>query len=356
MQLRRLASPYLLILPSFLLATLIILWPLKELVQIATHEVNRFGQLRDFAGAANFQALLADPDFIASAWRTLIWTIGVVGGALVVSAPVALILNQDFYGRGLARVIVMLPWAVSLTMTAIVWRWALSGESGMLNSALRGTGIIDQNIQWLANAATAFPMQILIGILATAACVALFVCTGMIYACLKFLQEWHTPLTVINYAMLGTASGVTAAAALSAWLQPALARPFALAALVAGALAYVLRLASLSRNARLRPKSTLASAIGVKHPRIVQIAQGAMGGSFNTREFFHGRPREVVRAVRWVLLICVFPLPALLMLAGNSLPFLICAFLLQYAGLLAERWYFFAEARHPQNLYYQAIA
>ncbi len=54
----------------------------------------------------------------------------------------------------------MLPWAVSLTMTAIVWRWALSGESGMLNSALRDLGLIDQNIQWLAQAATAFPMQI----------------------------------------------------------------------------------------------------------------------------------------------------------------------------------------------------
>jgi DMSO reductase anchor subunit len=178
----------------------------------------------------------------------------------------------------------------------------------------------------------------------------------MIYACLKFLQEWHTPLTVVNYTMLGTASGLTAAAALAAALQPSLSRSFALAALVVGAIAYGLRLAALARNARLRPKSTLASAIGVKHPRIAQIAQGAMGGSFNTREFFHGRPREVVRAVRWVLLICVFPLPAMLMLAGNSFPFLAGAFLLQYAGLLAERWYFFAEARHPQNLYYQAIA
>ena len=167
MQLRRLASPYILILPSFLLAAFIILWPLKELVQIATHEVNRFGQLRDFAGVANFEALLGDADFIASAWRTLIWTVGVVFGALLISGPVALILNQDFYGRGLARVIVMLPWAVSLTMTAIVWRWAMSGESGMLNSALRGIGAIDGNIQWLADASTAFPVQILIGILAT---------------------------------------------------------------------------------------------------------------------------------------------------------------------------------------------
>ena len=69
-----------------------------------------------------------------------------------------------------------------------------------------------------------------------------------------------------------------------------------------GALGYLSRASpSLARNARLRPKSTLATAIGVKHPKIVQIAQGAMGGSFNTREFFHGRPREVVRAVRWTL-------------------------------------------------------
>lgn len=182
--------------------------------------------------------------------------------------------------------------------------------------------------------------------------VALFVCTGMIYACLKFLQEWHTPLTLVNYTAFGCASGVTAAAALAAWLHPPLAPSYAAAALATGALAYLTRLASLARNARLRPKSTLASAIGVKHPKIVQIAQGAMGGSFNTRELFHGRPREVVRAVRWTFLALAFPVPAVLLLLGEAA----AAFLVQYAGLLAERWYFFAEAKHPQNLYYQAIA
>jgi DMSO reductase anchor subunit len=174
----------------------------------------------------------------------------------------------------------------------------------------------------------------------------------MIYACLPFLQEWRTPLTVVNFILLGCASGLTLAAALAVWLEPSLVRAYALSALVVGALAYLGRLASLWRNVRLRPKSTLATAIGVKHPRITQIAQGAMGGSFNTREFFHGRPREVVRAARWTFLALVFPVPALLLLAGQPL----IAFLAQYAGLLAERWYFFAEAKHPQNLYYQAIA
>jgi len=196
-----------------------------------------------------------------------------------------------------------------------------------------------------------------VGGLAVLASVVLFVCTGMIYACLKFLQEWHTPLTVANFILLGSASGLTAAAALAAWLYPALARPYAAAALIVGALAYLMRLAALARNARLRPRSTLATAIGVKHPKIVQIAQGAMGGSFNTREFFHGRPREVVRAMRWTFLALAFPLPALVLFgAGDSAWAPGAAFLLQYAGLLAERWYFFAEAKHPQNLYYQAIA
>src|SRR5690606_3462342 len=132
---------------------------------------------------------------------------------------------------------------------------------------------------------------------------------------------------------------------------------FVTAALAAGALAYLGRLASLARNARLRPRSTLASAIGVRHSKIAQIGQGAMGGSFNTREFLHGRPAEVVRAARWVLLALVFPVPAALLAAsGGATGMLAAAFVVQYAGLLADRWYFFAEARHPQNLYYQAIA
>jgi multiple sugar transport system permease protein len=159
--------PYLLTLPSLLLAAVVIFWPVWDLIQIATHDVSRFGQLRGYNDFANFSELIGDPDFIAALWRTVLWTVAVVGGALLLSLPVAIILNTDFYGRGLARVIIMLPWAVSLTMTAVVWRWALNGESGMLNSALRDLGLIDQNIQWLAQATTAFPMQVLIGILVT---------------------------------------------------------------------------------------------------------------------------------------------------------------------------------------------
>lgn len=162
-----LTNPYLLILPGFLLAAFIILWPLYQLGTISLNDVNRFGQLRGLNGVENYVNVFTDPDFLGALWRSFIWTGGIVFGTLVISVPVAMILNEDFYGRSLARVIIMLPWAVSLTMTAIVWRWALNGESGMLNSGLQNIGLIDQNIQWLARASTAFPVQIMIGILVT---------------------------------------------------------------------------------------------------------------------------------------------------------------------------------------------
>ena len=118
------------------------------------------------------------------------------------------------------------------------------------------------------------------------------------------------------------------------------------------ALAALSRGATLLRNARLRPTSNLQTAIGIKHPRIAQKAQGAMGGSFNTREFFHGMPQDRLRMLRWGAAVAGFAAPALLL----ALHWPLAAFLLQFAGLLAERWHFFAEARHPQNLYYQSVS
>jgi sulfite dehydrogenase (quinone) subunit SoeC len=182
--------------------------------------------------------------------------------------------------------------------------------------------------------------------------IALFVCTAMIYACLRFLQEWHSPLTVVNYLVLGCASGFTLAAAYAAWAAPQLARPLGLAALGLTLAGLATRGASLARNARLKARSSAQSAIGVKHPRIAQKAQGAIAGSFNTREFFHGRSARLLRSVKWLFLAGAFALPGALLVAG--LPAL--AFIVQFAGLMAERWFFFAQANHPQNLYYQAVS
>ncbi len=162
---RRLA-PLLLILPSLLFAFWIIGYPIFDVTRTSIHDVNRFGQVKEFVGLANYTKLLADPIFQGSFWRTLIWTGGVVAGTVLLSVPIALMLNDDFYGRGLARIIIMLPWAISLTMTAVVWRWALDAQHGMLNATLYRLHLLSQPTKaWLATAGIAFPVEIAIGIL-----------------------------------------------------------------------------------------------------------------------------------------------------------------------------------------------
>ncbi len=192
------------------------------------------------------------------------------------------------------------------------------------------------------------------GLLAAVLALLLYLCTGMIYAAIKAIPQWATPLTPLNYSLLGLASGGLLATAWAAYAAPQ--QVGALGSLTLGltAAAAALRGATLWRNLHLVPKTTLQTAIGVRHPRIVPKAPAAMGGSFNTREFFHGRSTGFVSAVRWTAGLLGFLLPVLALAWGAArwapaaLAFL---FVFQLVGLLAERWSFFAEGQHMQNLY-----
>ena len=196
-----------------------------------------------------------------------------------------------------------------------------------------------------------------IGTVTTAAVFGLFIATGMIYASLKFLQEWASALTVINYTLLGGASGFTLAAAYAAYAAPELTAFYAGWAMIITFAALITRIGSLIRNARIKYKSTIQTAIGVRHTKVQQKSMGMMGGSFNTREFFHGASAVFFKSVKWIFLVLVFPVPLILLWSGmdGSKELLTMAFIVQYVGLLFERWFFFAQANHPQNLYYQTV-
>lgn len=199
-------------------------------------------------------------------------------------------------------------------------------------------------------------LTLLLGAAGTAVCFALFLCTGMIYASIRFLQEWASPLTVVNYTLLGAASGFMLATAFAAFNGVGVTAFYATWTVILTVAALITRSASLIRNARIKRKSTPQTAIGVRHGKIVQKTQGFMGGSFNTREFFHGESPTFVNTIRMTFLMLAFPAPIALLGLGlwqDIGGVLVAAFLIQYAGLLAERWFFFAQANHPQNLYYQ---
>lgn len=201
-------------------------------------------------------------------------------------------------------------------------------------------------------------LSLFVGAINTVLAFSLFICTAMIYACIKFLQEWATPLTVVNYTLLGMASGFALSTVFAAYVESDLINFYGGWSITLTVFAFITRGASLIRNNNIKYKSNLSSAIGIRHTNIKQKAQGSMGGSFNTREYFHGAKPAFFKSIKWVFLVLVFVLPVALLtggLANDMFILFVLAFIVQYIGLIAERWFFFAQANHPQNLYYQTI-
>ncbi len=211
-------------------------------------------------------------------------------------------------------------------------------------------------VLFTSKAGTTLQLSLVVGTAAVVAIFLLFICTAMIYASIKFLQEWACALTVANYLLLGTASGFTLATVFASTNAPDLLALFGNWAIIITAFAFITRGASLIRNARIKAKSTIQTAIGIRHTKIQQKSMGMQGGSMNTRDFFHHSSASFMKFMKWSFMILVFPLPILLLWLGidsANTSLLLAAFVIQYVGLIAERWFFFAQANHPQNLYYQ---
>ncbi len=238
--------------------------------------------------------------------------------------------------------------------SALMWRTSWLSREVIVLPAFIGINVL----WWLA-----LRMGVNTGWLPLAALLLaalLWYCTAMIYACLSFIEEWAQPLTLVNFVLIGLSSGLVLACALGALMGEArfvrLAGP---CALIVTLLAWATRMLSLRHNAALKHKSTLQSATGIRSPKLVQKSMGMSAGSFNTREFFHGRSKSALRHVKLTFILLGFVLPALLalwgLISGGALAWVL-AILLQVPGLLAERWFFFAQAKHPQNLYYQVVS
>jgi multiple sugar transport system permease protein len=155
----------LLIAPSAIVTVVIALVPILLLARMSFSQVSRFGRIGDYVGLQNFARLAADPVLPEIALRTGIWTASVVAGTVLIALPTALILNQRFFGRGLAQFLVLAPWAISLTSMAVVWRRALSDEAGLLNRLAVMTGLIERPIVWLGSVPASFSFEIMIAVL-----------------------------------------------------------------------------------------------------------------------------------------------------------------------------------------------
>jgi len=288
--------------------------------------------------------------------------------ALAVAVLAGLTLSPGFLGTALAVACALLLGGLASSFlhlgrperawrAIMMWRTSWMSREVLLLPAF--IGIVA--LWWLAlRADVGAGWQWLLPLAAILGALLLWYCTAMIYACMRFIQEWAHPLTIINYTLIGLSSGLVLACALAAALGEAgLLRAAAPWALVATLVAWGTRAMALRRNAALKPKSTLQSATGIRNQHLVQKSMGMSAGSFNTREFFHGASQVALRQVKLAFQLLGFALPAAALawgLLGGPAWAWMLALLLQVPGLVAERWFFFAQAQHPQNLYYQSVS
>lgn len=161
------SMPFLWLLPSIVLITVIVIFPIYELFVISISEMSMSGLRKGFNGLTNYAALFEDDTFIMVMKNTLVWTVAVVGISTILSLGIATLLNQNFPGRKLVRAALIVPWAVSLIITAAIWKYILDYNYGTLNLLLTKLGIISENIYWLADPSSSFPAMIGVGIFVT---------------------------------------------------------------------------------------------------------------------------------------------------------------------------------------------
>jgi ABC-type sugar transport system permease subunit len=152
---------YLYILPASLVLALVVVYPLVSLVWISLHRVEPLrGPAQPFIGLDNYSRLLRDGELLGSLGQTLVWTAGSVVLQFALGLVAAVILNESFRGRGIARALLLLPWAMPAIAGAFAWKWLYHAQYGLLNEILTGLGVVERGINWLGDPATAMAAAI----------------------------------------------------------------------------------------------------------------------------------------------------------------------------------------------------
>ncbi len=131
--------------PALILIAVVVLWPIVTMVQTSTQNITPIGVTIGSAGVGNFSKLFSDPNLPSILVRTVLWVVAVVGITMLISLGLAQLFNQQFPGRRVARWALIAPWAASVLMTALIFRWMLQPDNGVINVFLHQLGLVQFN-------------------------------------------------------------------------------------------------------------------------------------------------------------------------------------------------------------------
>ena len=181
--------------------------------------------------------------------------------------------------------------------------------------------------------------------------------TGMIYACLKTIRQWNTPLVPANYLALGYASG-SLLLLLGAVVSGLETLPYIAMSALIMSIAAVLKAIYYFWIGSPGLSPTINTATGLTRAKVKLFDTGHTHGTFLTQEFGFQMARQKAGLLKVVVFVLGFGLPGLMLVwvfnqQGGQTAALIAA-VAGLAGAAVERWLFFAEARHVVNLYHGA--
>lgn len=172
-------EPYIWLLPSIILISVFVIFPIIIVFKLSFSEISKAGVVGGFIGFQNYRQALSLPEFKTVMLNTLWWVLSVVGISTLLGFIIAMVLNQKFHGRKIARSILVFPWATSLVIQASVWNYIIKYEYGNLNNVLLNLGIIQNAINWRSSYQVEFIWECGVGIFVTVPFVAFCVLSGL---------------------------------------------------------------------------------------------------------------------------------------------------------------------------------
>ncbi|SDR35057.1 carbohydrate ABC transporter membrane protein 1, CUT1 family [Rhizobiales bacterium GAS113] len=149
-------TPFLFLAPALAVTAAIVVFPVLQTIWLSfSNYVIYAPDEQRFIGLGNFKTMLGDEVFWISLWHSAIWIFGVVSLQFLLGLATALLLNQSFWWRGLARALVVIPWALPSVIIGLMWTWMYDFNTGVINDALLRLGLIASPLAWLARPDTA---------------------------------------------------------------------------------------------------------------------------------------------------------------------------------------------------------
>jgi len=139
------------LLPVLLPVLLFTLYPVAQVLYTSLHQVIVILPIQPFIGLENYRQVVLSPDFREALVNTVVFALVTAPLTIVIGFGVASLLLMRFFGRGLLRAVVILPWVLPGAISAVVWMWILHPSWGILNLTLYELGIIDRYIPWLTD-------------------------------------------------------------------------------------------------------------------------------------------------------------------------------------------------------------